>query len=66
MKKYVLNKNVWHNEKEYPKGSELKPGMDGFEDILKAGHCDVIDFSEGVVEPEVGVAEAEKPARNKK
>lgn len=35
---YVMNKNVSHNGKDYPAGSEIKPGDEGFKELLKAGH----------------------------
>lgn len=67
MKKYLMNKNVNHNGKDYLKGSEIKEGDDGFKSIVDSGHTDSFDFSAKVekaseVEPEV----EEQPTFNKK
>ncbi len=66
MKKYVMNKNVQHNKSEYPKGSEIAESADGFNELLKSGHIDTVDFSaspKAEVEPS---EESEKPKQSGK
>lgn len=40
--KYVMNKRVTHNGKDYPKGSEIEKGAEGFEVMHQAGHVDEV------------------------
>ncbi len=64
---FLLNKNVLHNGKSYPKGSEIKKGDDGFEALVKNGHAEEaksVAHAEGgsSEQPEAGQSE-EQPAR---
>lgn len=53
MKKYLMNKNVEHNGKMYAKGSEIQEGDDGFEEIVKKGHAQVLDLKDGEASPKM-------------
>lgn len=35
---YVVNKNITHSGKSYPKGSPISEGDAGFKELLQAGH----------------------------
>lgn len=64
---HILNKNILHNGKNYPKGSKIKSSDEGFKEIVKGGHADPID-PEAVVEApaEVEVEVEGSAAKNKK
>jgi hypothetical protein len=49
---YLVNKNINHNGKDYPKGSEIKSSDAGFKDLLGAGHLDEVNGSSKKAEPE--------------
>lgn len=38
MKQFTVNKNINHNGKDYPNGSYIDEGCDGFKLLLQAGH----------------------------
>jgi hypothetical protein len=64
---YLLNKNVTHNGKAYPKGSEIKEGDEGFKAVVGAGHASEVKPVEAVKgEPEKQSAQSEKPAKSGK
>lgn len=37
---FVVNKNIIHNGKSYPKDTEIKKTDDGFDELIKTGHVD--------------------------
>ncbi len=39
---YLLNKNIDHNGKQYPKGCEIKKDDGNFAMLMNAGHVDEI------------------------
>lgn len=65
----VMNKNVIHNGKSYPKGSEILPSDDGFQQVKNSGHVDEI---EGEAQAEMSAPEAaeeqqaEQPKKGKR
>lgn len=72
MKKYVMNKNVFHNKKNYPQGTEIVASDDGFKELVQAGHATVMAFraegepvNESVVEQQVEIVfpDDEAPAK---
>lgn len=58
MKKYIVISNVLHNGKKYDKGSEIKQGDEGFEELVKAGIAQD-PFASGKIEAEESQAEGE-------
>ncbi len=66
MKKYKMNKNVMHNGKNLPAGSELTEDMVGFKELVEQGHADVFVFK-GEGEPdEAPPVEDEAPSEHKR
>lgn len=50
--KYVMNKNVVHNGKSYPKATEIEEGSEGFNELKEAGHVDELQDGEELAQPE--------------
>lgn len=66
MKKHVMNKNVIHNGKHYPKGSELKADDKAFEQMVSDGHAHSMEFSDdGAAEQELPSQVEEQPQSKK-
>ncbi len=65
MKKYVMNKNVEHNGKPYPKGTEIKESDDGFKNLVQAGHADELEVSGAKAESEPS-EQPEQPEKSEK
>lgn len=66
MKKYLMNKNVVHNGKDYPNGSELKESDDGFKSLIAQGHATELKFADPVEVKAEESEEQSEPTFNKK
>ncbi len=50
-----MNKNVEHDGKSYPKGSEIKESDNGFKALTSVGHADEVESSEPEKEVEAPI-----------
>lgn len=72
---HLANKNLNYNGAVYNKGSEVKEGSPGFQELKKAGHLDEVEGKgaapaasepEAAPEPEAQAEDEEKPRSKKR
>ena len=63
MKKFVMNKNVDHNNKPYAKGVVVNEGEKDFKVLLANGHLDEVQGHQEDPKPEVLQEEKAAPAK---